>query len=551
MAPFRILMIGLLVTGLGVSWPIQALFAKPAAAPPAAPVAAPAPPARIDDVAATERSVVRVVTVAIVRGEVVGFGHGSGFAVAPNRIVTNAHVVSDAAEYPDNVVIGIVPSEGTRSYPGRLIRIDRARDLAIIEIVAGRIPAAAIYTGEVAQRQAVYALGYPGNVDIATAQNMDDFIRPRAPVASDGIISSHDSINGVAALVHDADIARGNSGGPLVDACGRVLGVNTLVTRAEEGDSPFAFAVGVRELGAFLREAGQSFTGVSSLCVSADEARARADARSVEDARAATIAEERARAAQASRDAEALDGLREAAQNTRENVMALAIALFGIAILCGAASFLYQSQDKVRERRIAIIAGAVLAGAALIAFVLRPSVVDVHVPRSDPAAATVDTAVTGAASARGVYGALTCRVDPARGRITVSATSDTALAITPQGCVNGRTQYVRGAGGAWSRTLVPNQDATVTRIAYDPATGQSTTRRYLLPLEAMEAVRRQRAAGETPACTQDAAILEALSRREAAIATLLPAEPNEEIVSACRAVAVASGADLPKTAAAQ
>ncbi|MEQ1510911.1 MAG: hypothetical protein ABL909_10995, partial [Sphingopyxis sp.] len=35
--------------------------------------------------------------------------------------------VDDVAEYPDNVVIGIVPSEGSRSYPGRLIRIDRAR----------------------------------------------------------------------------------------------------------------------------------------------------------------------------------------------------------------------------------------------------------------------------------------------------------------------------------------------------------------------------------------------------------------------------------------
>ncbi|MEK6541651.1 MAG: serine protease, partial [Pseudomonadota bacterium] len=309
-----------------------AVLAKPTAPTPAAPIAAPTPPTRIDDVAATERSVVRVVTVAMVRGEVVGFGHGSGFAIAPNRIITNAHVVSDAAEYPDNVVIGIVPSEGSRSYPGRLIRIDRARDLAIIEIVAGRVPAAAIYTGDVAQRQTVYALGYPGNVDLASAQNMTDFIRPRAPVASDGIISSHDNINGVAALVHDADIARGNSGGPLVDRCGRVLGVNTLVTRAEEGDSPFAFAVDVREIAAFLREAGRSFTGVATPCVSADEARARADAMTAEEARTAALAGERARAEQAARDAEALEQLRGSAQSTRENIIALAIALFGVSI---------------------------------------------------------------------------------------------------------------------------------------------------------------------------------------------------------------------------
>lgn len=523
------------VASLAMVFAGPATFAKPAATPASsAPVAAPAPPPRIDDVAATERSVVRVVTVAMVRGEVVGFGHGSGFAIAPNRIITNAHVVSDAAEYPDNVVIGIVPSEGSRSYPGRLIRIDRRRDLAIIEIVAGRVPAAAIYTGDVAQRQTVYALGYPGNVDLASAQNMTDFIRPRAPVASDGIISSHDNINGVAALVHDADIARGNSGGPLVDRCGRVLGVNTLVTRAEEGDSPFAFAVSVREIAAFLREAGQSYTGVATACVSADEARARADAMSAEEARAAALTGERTRTEQAARDAEALEQLRESAQNTRENIMALAIALFGIAILAGAASFLYQAQNKAKERKIAIIAGAVLAAAALILFLLRPSTGDVHLPRSDPPiVSTTPTAATGASE---IYGSLTCRVDPARGRITVSTTSDSALTITPQGCVNARTQYVRGAGGVWSRTLVPNQDQAVTRISFDPATGQSTTRRYLLPLEAMEAVRRQRAAGETPACTADVATLEALSRREAAIATLLPAEPNEEIISDCGVV---------------
>jgi S1-C subfamily serine protease len=51
-------------------------------------------PARAaDDISAASRSVVRVVTVAMVDGEVVGFGHGSGIAISPTRIVTNAHVV--------------------------------------------------------------------------------------------------------------------------------------------------------------------------------------------------------------------------------------------------------------------------------------------------------------------------------------------------------------------------------------------------------------------------------------------------------------------------
>ena len=61
-----------------------------------------AAPARADDISAAGRSVVRVVVVAFEDGEVVGFGHGSGFAVAPNRIVTNAHVVAQAAQRQDD-----------------------------------------------------------------------------------------------------------------------------------------------------------------------------------------------------------------------------------------------------------------------------------------------------------------------------------------------------------------------------------------------------------------------------------------------------------------
>src|SRR3546814_10870258 len=75
-------------------------------------------PARAaDDISAASRSVVRVVTVAMVDGEVVGFGHGSGIAITPTRILTNAHVVESAVKYPRNVALGVVPSEGQKSYP--------------------------------------------------------------------------------------------------------------------------------------------------------------------------------------------------------------------------------------------------------------------------------------------------------------------------------------------------------------------------------------------------------------------------------------------------
>lgn len=525
------LTLGLLVCAAAPLPALLPAFAAPAAAPQAAaPRAATAQPVgETDDVAATERSVVRVVTVAMVNGEVVGFGHGSGFAISPTRIITNAHVVADAAEYPDNVVIGIVPSEGSRSYAGRLVRIDTRRDLAIIELRQGRIPPAALYLGPVRQRSTVYALGYPGNVDLATAQNMDDFIRPRTPVASDGIISSTDTINGIAALVHDADIARGNSGGPLVDRCGRVLGVNSFVSRADEGDSPFSFAVTVRELAAFLTEARQDFTSVTSACLSADEARAREAAMTADERRAAAEAEAREREARAARTADQLAIARANAQESRENFMAFAILLFGLAIISVAASFKYEVQDKASERRAALIGAGLLALGALIIFLLRPSPADVRATvENDVATATAEPA------APAKTGALSCTVDRSRGRLTVSQGQDTQLSFRGDGCVNGRTQYVRGADDLWTRTLVPNEDATISRLSYDPASGDYVVKRYLMSLESMETARRQRDSLAVQGCTADPATIARLTQREVALASMLPEEPHEEIISRCR-----------------
>ena len=223
-----------------------------------------ATPALADDISVAGRSVVRVVVIAFEEGEVVDFGHGSGFAVAPNRIVTNAHVVALAAQYPDNVAVGVVPSEGSQSYRARLVAIDPARDLALLELDQGSVTPIPLFTGPLEDGMAVAALGYPGNVDLATAQSAEDYINPLPPTRSAGIFSNVRPINGITTLLHTADIARGHSGGPLLDQCGRVIGVNTLITRGEDGDSPFAFAVANRELAAFLREANQPFPTVAS-----------------------------------------------------------------------------------------------------------------------------------------------------------------------------------------------------------------------------------------------------------------------------------------------
>jgi hypothetical protein len=74
------------------------------------------PPGLADpaDITAASRSVVRVVLVRNGWTGISMLGHGSGFAVAPDMIVTNAHVVADA-HGDGNVVIGVIPSQGRDS----------------------------------------------------------------------------------------------------------------------------------------------------------------------------------------------------------------------------------------------------------------------------------------------------------------------------------------------------------------------------------------------------------------------------------------------------
>src|SRR6185436_17548020 len=150
-----------------------------------------------------------------------------------------------------------------------VVTVDPARDLALLALdQPGSIPPIPLYTGPLDDGAPVAALGYPGNVDIATARSAEDYITPLPPTRSIGIFSNVRPINGITTLLHTASIARGHSGGPLLDACGRVLGVNTLITRNQEGDAPFAFAVANRELTAFLRGAHQPFQAVTTECVS-------------------------------------------------------------------------------------------------------------------------------------------------------------------------------------------------------------------------------------------------------------------------------------------
>lgn len=475
--------------------------------------------AQSDDISAASRSVVRVAVAQLEGDQIVDFGHGSGFAVGPRLVLTNAHVVALAVSDPDRVRIGVIPAEGSPAGPARIVAVDPARDLALLELQGGSLPALPLYTGRVTPGATVAALGYPGNVDRATAQSFEDLLQPRPPSRSIGNFSDMRSSTVGPTMVHTADIARGHSGGPLVDACGRVVGVNVALTNNEQGDSSFGFAIPAASVVAFAREAGVNIPTNASPCVSLED-RERAESARAEQ-------ERRAREAETSAKAHESDEQRARAQaaitDARETRLYIALLLLVLSLAAmGATGVLTVKNLHQPAIAAGIVAGMLLIASAIV-FLTRPSLSDA-VPTPPPAAGTEE--------ASRFVGRNNCRLQPERSRITVSNASQLELNWAASGCVNQATQYARD-GDVWRRVLVPNGEQTVTVSAFNPSSGEYVVSRYLLNARAMEEARRLRSRVEQKACTEDEDAKLRMSDQQRDLVQALPQRPNERLVYQC------------------
>jgi V8-like Glu-specific endopeptidase len=471
-----------------------------------------------DDIGAAARGVVRIIVIAesYSNPDDSSVVFGSGFAISPHRIVTNAHVVEAAQNPFADSVVAIVPAEGSKGMKGTVVAFDAARDLAVVDVGAARLEPLAIYSGPVDSGQHTAALGYPGNVDLATARSIYDLVTPTSPVRSEGNVSSERSIDGKSALLHTAAISRGNSGGPLVDECGRVLGVNTYTTQSGSGDAPFGFAIVSQELMSFLRDEGEDFRQIGSGCVTAAQQAQREREAGENAAKAQAVAEQRALTAQQQR----VDAAKADIEDSRENHTVGAALLGLLSLFAGLLAAMFLSKDRAQPGVAASIFALVSLASAAVAFFTRPSL-DVRLPPLTPAAAA------GAAT-----GNLLCHVNPDLSRITVSSTEDLAMNWTSSGCMNGRTQYLQD-GAVWRRVLVPNGTETVLVQEFDPTRGEYISARYLLPQTEMNRLRAIRGPEDAKRCTSDAPSVAHLQRLTQSLTATLPETPNEKIVYKC------------------
>lgn len=140
---------------------------------------------------------------------------GSGFAIGSNCVITNAHVIQD----PEDVLLRCY--DGTE-YKAQVVGMDEDQDIAVLAVAEAEfIPlpvadVAAMYTGS-----DVYAIGAPKSM---------------AYTLTKGVLSAKErQIGGYTYIQTDAPINKGNSGGPLLNDAGEVMGVNTLKMNDSEG----------------------------------------------------------------------------------------------------------------------------------------------------------------------------------------------------------------------------------------------------------------------------------------------------------------------------
>ena len=203
---------------------------------------------------------------------------GSGFVVSDQGyILTNAHVVSSSGQAASAVSV-VFKGKGSQTtrLAAKIVGIDETSDVAVLKVDPAKAPTLDPLTlGNSAGAQVgepVVAIGNPLGFDFsltsgivsATDRNLQS---PNGATISNGIQT-------------DAAINEGNSGGPLIDSSGKVIGINEQIASQSGGNQGLGFAVPIDTAAAVMSQlekngkVAYAWLGVSGQTVSPDIAKA-------------------------------------------------------------------------------------------------------------------------------------------------------------------------------------------------------------------------------------------------------------------------------------
>lgn len=152
---------------------------------------------------------------------------GSGFMISPDGyIMTNAHVVADS----DEVTVSL---SDRRELPAKVVGVDEKTDVALLKINASNLPTVKLgNSDQLKVGQWVFAIGAPFGFEYSATQGVVSALSRSLP---DGTY--------VPFIQTDVAVNPGNSGGPLFDLQGNVVGVNSQIYSRSGGYMGLSFAI--------------------------------------------------------------------------------------------------------------------------------------------------------------------------------------------------------------------------------------------------------------------------------------------------------------------
>lgn len=161
-------------------------------------------------------------------------GNGSGVILRPDgHILTNYHVIRDA----DNIVVTV----GVEDMPAKVVGVDPSSDLAVLKIEGTGFPALDTASSkDLTVGQYVMAVGSPFGLEKTATVGIVSALNRSSLVSGGNDLTTYTNL-----IQTDAAINPGNSGGALVDASGRLVGINTLIQSPSGSSAGVGFAIPV------------------------------------------------------------------------------------------------------------------------------------------------------------------------------------------------------------------------------------------------------------------------------------------------------------------
>jgi S1-C subfamily serine protease len=249
--------------------PTTAPSTPPSAAPPIE--SRPAPPDQTSTKILPQEQLVSLLEASTVRVLVFSeqmkyLGHGTGFFIDKNTVVTNRHVIEAGKKFAitssflgkEPLAVKLIAATKDSEYTNP--------DFAVLR--ADKVPATvrplAIST-QPQLLQTVVASGFPSS-EIRVDANI---VTPNTVFSQGEVSVLQRQPNNMVLVLHTARIATGSSGGPLVNRCGNVVGVNTFIgAQTDKFSDRSLYALSGNALRSFLDQSGVSYTKIANDCSS-------------------------------------------------------------------------------------------------------------------------------------------------------------------------------------------------------------------------------------------------------------------------------------------